>query len=122
MNCNRNDCDDPRLTQPAFSLNAWADLVLNFRKRRATIFGADLFNDPAWDIILLLVREMNAPGLPLQEISAQIERSEESTRRWLNILIEHGHVEAREQRIYRLASLARKGLSQIAIAGSIQNA
>lgn len=122
MNRIREDWDEPRLTQQALSLDAWADVVMYLRQNRAAIFGADLFNDPAWDIILLLARRTNASGLALPVISAQIDRSAESTRRWLSILIERGHVEAREPQVYRLTSLARTGLSRIAIAGSIQNA
>lgn len=121
MHCIQEGWGEPRLAEPEFSLDAWADLVLHIRQHRAATFGADLFNDPAWDIILLLGREANAPGLSLQAISTQIGRSEESVRRWLAILIERGHVEGLEQQAYRLASHARKGLSEIAVVGANPN-
>jgi hypothetical protein len=119
MNRIQEGLGEPRLTQTDISLEAWADFVMHIRQHRAATFGSDLFGDPAWDIILLLGREINATGLSLQDISIQLGRSEESSRRWLEILLGRGHLEEPQQHIYRLASRARQGLSEIAAAGAI---
>jgi hypothetical protein len=122
MNCLREEFDDLRPAQSAASIDAWADLAKHLRRRRSSIFGADLFNDPAWDIILLLAHSSNSSGLTLSIISAQIDRSEESSRRWLEILVERGHVEKDGPKTYRLAAITRHGLTQLIPSGNIESA
>lgn len=65
-----------------------------FRRRRDRLLGNEIFGEPSWDILLdLYVSEMNAK--PISISSACIAAAVPSTTalRWLNILVEHGHVE-----------------------------
>lgn len=114
--------DNSGVSQSSISLDAWADLIFNLRSSRAALFGADLFNDPAWDIILLLGREGHVDGLPLEAIASRLGRSEDSTRRWLQILVSRGHLEVSAALDYKLGPTARNGLFKIAAQGAISNA
>lgn len=95
------------------SYDQWIDLVAGFRAQRDSIYGADLFNDPAWDIILFLGRDANVDGASLQSISDAIAVSQATTSRWLRVLIERQHVEQSDEGRFRLLDDARVGLMKI---------
>lgn len=48
------------------TIAVWADRVRNMRMRRNDLFGAPLFRDPAWDMLLeLYVAEQNHRDVPI---------------------------------------------------------
>jgi DNA-binding MarR family transcriptional regulator len=54
--------------QPTIAV--WADRVRNMRMRRNDLFGAPLFRDPAWDMLLeLYVAEQNDRDVPISSLS-----------------------------------------------------
>lgn len=73
-------------------LESWARGVLAFRQRRANQFGSDLFGGNAWDLLLHLAIAPPA-GLTHSELAAKIKRSDDGTRRWLDVLVHRGLVE-----------------------------
>lgn len=99
-------------SSPDAQLNMWVRGVIAMRKRRKRTFGADLFHDQAWDLILQLAIAPDV-GLTLAELSSQTDYSAESSRRWLKILAKRDLVVAPEYLRYRLTSKARDQLRSI---------
>lgn len=94
----RGECDNLDA-----QLNMWVRGILAMRKRRSASFGADLFSDQSWDLILLLAIAP-AAGMTRSELASVCERSDEITRRWLGILIERNFVEEAEDLRCRLTA------------------
>jgi hypothetical protein len=78
--------------ETATHLEKWAWGVIAFRQRRVERFGLDLFGGNAWDLLLHLLIAPPA-GLTRSELAVKIKRSDEGTRRWLDVLIHRGLVE-----------------------------
>lgn len=93
----------------------WISLVMRMRERRNSLFGRDLFVDPAWDILLRLASDANTEGVTGDGLALDIKLSPNVTCRWLRILVDRGHVERTEDGLYRLSSSGRTNLSAIVI-------
>lgn len=94
--------------------------LYSLRRRRDSLFDNTLFGEPSWDIMLDLY-EADLMGKPISVTSACIAAAVPQTTalRWLNILIDRGHVERypdpRDARrsFLRLTSTARTKLDMI---------
>jgi MarR family len=91
-------------------LEKWARGVIAFRQRRANQFGSDLFGGNGWDLLLHLAI---APptGLTRSELAEKIKRSDDGTRRWLNVLVDRGLVEESLDLRYRLSASGLEDLN-----------
>ncbi|MFT4027716.1 MAG: hypothetical protein QM676_13065 [Novosphingobium sp.] len=81
------------------------------RTRRAEFFDAELFSDPAWDILLLLASEPHRTGISVAEVAESLGYPPSVTGRWLKILGSKGEVEVGMQDtagdpLYRLTDKA----------------
>lgn len=79
---------DPATISVAANL---ARSVLRFRRRRAKRLGNDLFSDPAWDILLILMSERETStsctsGMIAEALGAPV--TEATAQRWLMLLEE----------------------------------
>ncbi len=63
------------------------------RTRRGEFFEAELFSDPAWDILLMLANEPQRTGIGAAEIAASLGYPLSVTERWLKILASKGQAE-----------------------------
>lgn len=97
----------------AIALDACAALILDLRQRRTAELGADLFTDPAWDILLVLARRGATGGAPKRELAKEIGGSDEAVRRWTDVLVGRGHIEGCAGDSYRLTDNGRSALSRI---------
>lgn len=95
------------------SFDGWISLALRMRDRRKAIFGSDLFQDPAWEIILFLGLDANIDGANLETIAVESGLSAETTRRWLAILADRGHVKRCSSSRFKLSMEARSRLPKI---------
>lgn len=71
------------------------DRVLRIRRARAEVFGAGLFSDPAWDILLqLFSATLRGSRLCLREVESDVPES--TLARWAAVLEDKGliHCEA----------------------------
>lgn len=83
---------DPAKISTAASL---ARSVLGFRRRRAKRLGSDLFSDPAWDILLILMSESETSNPCTPRMIAELLEShisESTAERWLIVLEGRGLV------------------------------
>lgn len=65
------------------------DLVLRIRRSRADVFGAGLFSDPAWDILLqLCAATLGGRRLSLRDVATDVPRS--TLARWAAVLEDRG--------------------------------
>ena len=101
------ECDNPDS-----HLSIWVSGILAMRQRRKDTFGADLFSDQSWDLILLLAIA-SAEGMTRSELASACERSDEMTRRWLGILMERNLTEESVALRYRLTANAREMLRSV---------
>lgn len=61
--------------------------ILFLRRARRTVFGEDLFSDPAWDILLeLYAAKLGRRRLSLSELARAIETPPSTTGRWIAAL------------------------------------
>jgi DNA-binding MarR family transcriptional regulator len=68
-----------------------AKTLLQQRRRRAELFGADLFSDPAWEILLLLFSEQpSREYVKVRDFSITARLPVTTTLRWLNTLEKRG--------------------------------
>jgi DNA-binding MarR family transcriptional regulator len=66
-------------------------LAIEDRKRRGTIFPAELFADPAWDILLELYRaELRQCRVPVSRLCTASQVPATTALRWLNTLEAEG--------------------------------
>lgn len=68
-----------------------------FRRRREKMIDAEIFGEPAWDILLDLY-EAHQIGRPIAVTSACIGAAVPPTTalRWINVLTERGHIQREE--------------------------
>ncbi len=102
--------EDPAQGTP---VNSWLDFARSTREMRSKIYGADLFSDPAWDIMLYLGGDARTGGADFDEVRRAVGLSFDLTRRWLAILVEHGHVEELGAKRFRMTRSARQSLPRI---------
>jgi DNA-binding MarR family transcriptional regulator len=82
--------DDPRL------LRAMAMAIYGSRITRADEFGADLFVDPAWDILSVLYLHTPEGGdMGIEDVCIELGMPLATALRWLSVLAERGHVAQR---------------------------
>jgi DNA-binding MarR family transcriptional regulator len=63
------------------------------RRRRDTLFGRDLFGEPAWDILLdLYVAEQAGRALALSTVGALAGVPQTTAFRWMSQLQERGYI------------------------------
>lgn len=107
---------DPALVSTAVSL---ARSIIRLRQRRAKRLGSDLFSDPAWEILLILMseKETSTPCTP-QMIAEALgaPTSEATVGRWLTILVDRDLVmrdegSARGAPAYVLSPAGLEGLT-----------
>ena len=68
------------------------------RRLRSTFLSAELFTDPAWDMLLeLFARELGEESISASEICAVAGVGASSARRWLEALEEKGLIERASQ-------------------------
>jgi DNA-binding MarR family transcriptional regulator len=73
-----------------------AALVLAARRRREALFGAALFADPAWDMLLeLFVREARGSPVHVSNLCTAAAVPTTTALRWIGTLAEAGLVERR---------------------------
>lgn len=67
--------------------------VLAFRRARVTYFGADLFGEPAWDLLLeLYLAELDHVRLSVSKACSRAYVPNSTAMRWITKLIESGLV------------------------------
>ena len=89
------------------------DLLVTYRERNR-IFGAALFNAPAWEILLILTLADN--GATVEQLATAMAQPEQATRRWLAVLEAEGLVMqalASGDQCHRLTDDGRHGLEEI---------
>lgn len=93
MACNEPHGDDFGADiQGKQSLQITLSLTRTMRERRNQFFDAELFSDPAWDILLLLASESQRDGFTGAEIAATLGYPPSIAERWLKILVGKGQV------------------------------
>jgi len=79
---------------PAVDAEKVVDQVLCSRRLRSGIFGAGLFSDPAWDILLtLFLSELRRETLSEGLLAEAACLSPATTARWLHALVREGLVQ-----------------------------
>jgi DNA-binding MarR family transcriptional regulator len=67
--------------------------IQTVRRRRDTLFGRDLFGEPAWDILLdLYVAEQSGRALALSTVGALAGVPQTTAFRWMSQLLERGYI------------------------------
>jgi DNA-binding MarR family transcriptional regulator len=87
------------------TIAVWADRVRHMRMRRNQVFGAPLFRDPAWDMLLeLYVAERSGREITLKSLCYASGVSLSTAARQLEILEKHGLVRrGRDEQDHRRA-------------------
>lgn len=85
-----------------------ADRLLASLQRREALFGADLFSDPAWHIILTLAAQPNG-RLDTESLKRETRLSEKSLGRWLDALKTKDLIVCSAEHI----ALTQKGMADI---------
>jgi hypothetical protein len=79
--------------------------ILEIRRKRIDIFGANLFSDPAWDILLDLY-EARQKGRKLKLEDLQTDAPRSTLARWATVLADRGlincELDAAERSVLRL--------------------
>lgn len=82
----------------ATSLELTEDHILSLllvRRARDSVFGRDLFSDPAWDILLeLYAASLTGRKVPLRDLAITIGAPEATAARWVATLAERMLVES----------------------------
>lgn len=81
------------------------------RRLRRELFDADLFGEPAWDILLLLYPASPSSGLQLAELAEELRAPVSIIKRWLAVLESRGLVEEDGDAVV-LSVKGRKNLRQ----------
>ena len=101
---------------PAVGLRRRAELLLLSRRRRLEIFDRQLFDEAAWDTLLVMyVEETSSPSLTTSELAELIGPPIQVLRRWIDYLDQLGLVARqaspfREHESVRLSSKGRADL------------
>ena len=100
-------------------LTALAAGLLETYRRRACAFGGDLFQAPAWDVLLYL----QCSEFPLHESHLQqaTNTRPETLRRWMSVLVQEQLVHVSHnsgQRVYRLTQAGSIGLAKSLLPGA----
>lgn len=67
--------------------------ILTLRRARATYLGADLFGEPAWDLLLqLYLAELDHVRLSVSNACSRVEVPDSTALRWVTKLIDNGLV------------------------------
>ena len=86
------------LLQASLSVHITEDHVqslLTLRRGREELFGAELFSDPAWDIVLELYgARLGGHSVRRSDLARSLKAPRSAITRWVAALIEAGHVEA----------------------------
>lgn len=106
--------DQDSESQVAIATAALANCVLEFRRERSRLMGADLFSDPAWEILLVIqALDPDDKGMSAADLLAEISPGPGTMNRWLCILIERKLIERREAddgETYHLSEMAKQTL------------
>lgn len=71
--------------------------LISERRKRYSYFSADLFADPAWDILLVVtLAEARQQRLTVSRICERVDAPTTTTLRWLNKLTDEGLLVRRE--------------------------
>lgn len=71
--------------------------IIALRRARAEVFGADLFADPAWDILLdLLLAELTQARATVGSACAAASVPDTTALRWIGLLESNGFLERRK--------------------------
>ncbi len=84
---------------------------------RRDLFDADLFGEPAWDILLLLYSASDAASLQFEDLASELECPISIVKRWLAILEARGLVEGSDRMVILSATgrqSPRQYLNQVA--------
>jgi hypothetical protein len=101
---------------PAVELRRRAELLLLSRRRRLEIFDRQLFDEAAWDTLLVLyVEEASRPSLTTSELAQLIGAPIQVLRRWIDYLdqlglVAHQPSPFREHGSVRISSKGRADL------------
>lgn len=114
MPTTRADPSDQAATSNATPLCSY-ETMLKRRKLRNELFGADLFGEPAWEIMLLLGHEAGQNGASLEALAPCISCAVSTLSRWMALLVARGHVLAiaGETPHYRLSDQGQQKLVQL---------
>jgi hypothetical protein len=72
------------------NLQRKANENLRARRKRSQIFGAPMFGEPAWDMLLILYVLQNGPRLTVSRLTEHSRLPATTALRWLDYLEEHG--------------------------------
>jgi DNA-binding MarR family transcriptional regulator len=82
---------DRRLGEQVTGSASYPSVPVQQRRRRSELFGADLFADPAWEILLLLFSEQpSREYVKVRDFSITAQLPVTTTLRWLNTLEQRG--------------------------------
>ena len=95
----------------ADSLTELARSTYLTRRMRRDLFDADLFGEPAWDILLLLYSASDGASLRFEELASELECPISIVKRWLAILEARGLVEGDDRKVM-LSAKGRQSLRQ----------
>jgi len=74
-------------------IRTWAEFTVSMRRHREVLFGADLFGDPAWDILLeVLIAEIDARPLNVSNACVVGNMPMSTGLRWVVKLEEDGFI------------------------------
>lgn len=80
--------------RPPGSLLELTRFLIKFRRSRGLYFGADLFADPAWDMLLdLFVAEEEGRKVSIKSLCIGSEVPPTTALRWIKLLIDRGVLE-----------------------------
>jgi len=108
---------EPDLDSAASLLDCMPEVIrssLALRRKRDEIFGADLFHDPAWELLLLLFGA-GRTGLSIDFLAAEVSGAKTAIRRWLAVLVDQGFVQEHtaDSDSYALTTLGSEKLAQL---------
>ena len=70
--------------------------IILARRARARVFGAELFSDPGWDVLLsLFVARLRQQKVTFEQLGRDVALSANLAARWINTLNKHGLVRLR---------------------------
>ena len=94
-----------------------ANCVLRFRRERSHQMGADLFSDPAWEILLVMqALDSDDKGMAPTDLLTEISVGHCTMNRWLSILIDRNLIERRtadDGETYHLSERTKQTLTNL---------
>lgn len=97
-----------------------AEKIYRLRRKREKLFSADIFSDPAWDILLdLYISENSGKEISITSACLAAGVPASTGLRWITILIQNGYVERREdptdarRSLVSLTQVARTALESL---------